>query len=144
MKLQGLTPERPLTHDLFVTMLERLDVRVDRVVISDLADETYHARLLLVAATADHEIDARPSDALALAVRTGAPIFATTDVLDRAATVAGRRRRRRARASEGARPDGDRARGTGEPIDASRGSTSSASSSTRSTSTRRAGAAAPS
>ena len=47
MKLQGLTPERPLTHDLFATTLEQLGVRVDRVVISELADETFHARLIL-------------------------------------------------------------------------------------------------
>ena len=86
MKLQGVTPERPLTHDLMVTMLDAVDVRVDRIVISDLADETFHARLLLVGTDTHHEVDARPSDAIALAVRIGAPIYATTDVLDRAAT----------------------------------------------------------
>jgi bifunctional DNase/RNase len=86
MKLQGVTPERPLTHDLMVTMLESMAVRVDRIVISDLADETFHAQLVLVAPDARHEVDARPSDAIALAVRIGCPIFATVDVLDRAAT----------------------------------------------------------
>jgi bifunctional DNase/RNase len=86
MKLQGVTPERPLTHDLMVSMLDAVDVRVDRIVISDLADETFHARLLLVGSDTRHEVDARPSDAIALAVRIGAPIYATTDVLDRAAT----------------------------------------------------------
>ena len=86
MKLQGVTPERPLTHDLMVTMLDAVDVRVDRIVISDLADETFHARLLLVGSDSRHEVDARPSDAIALAVRIGAPIYATSDVLDRAAT----------------------------------------------------------
>ena len=86
MKLQGVTPERPLTHDLMVTMLDAVDVRVDRIVISDLADETFHARLLLVGTDTRLEVDARPSDAIALAVRIGAPIYATTDVLDRAAT----------------------------------------------------------
>jgi uncharacterized protein len=87
MKLQGVTPERPLTHDLMVTMLEELDIRVDRIVISDLADETFHARLVLVGPSVRREIDARPSDAIALAVRIGATIYATADVLDRAATV---------------------------------------------------------
>ena len=86
MKLQGVTPERPLTHDLMVGILDAVDVRVDRIVISDLADETFHARLLLVGSDARHEVDARPSDAIALAVRIGAPIYATADVLDRAAT----------------------------------------------------------
>jgi uncharacterized protein len=87
MKLQGVTPERPLTHDLMVTVLETMAIRVDRIVISDLADETFHARLVLVGPDARHDIDARPSDAIALAVRIGATIFATVDVLDRAATA---------------------------------------------------------
>ena len=84
MKLQGLTPERPLTHDLFATTLEELGVRVDRVVISDLADETFHARLILEGPGRTVEIDARPSDALALAVRTGVRIFAADSVLEQA------------------------------------------------------------
>jgi len=87
MTLQGVTPERPLTHDLMVTVLETMAIRVDRIVISDLADETFHARLVLVGPDARHDIDARPSDAIALAVRIGATIFATGDVLDRAATA---------------------------------------------------------
>jgi uncharacterized protein len=84
MKLQGLTPERPLTHDLFATTLEELGVRVDRVVISDLSDETFHARLILEGPGRHVEVDARPSDALALAVRTGVRIFAADSVLDQA------------------------------------------------------------
>jgi bifunctional DNase/RNase len=86
MKLQGVTPERPLTHDLMVNMLEAMDIRVERIVISDLADETFHARIVLVGADARHEVDARPSDAIALGVRLGSAIYATSDVLDRAAT----------------------------------------------------------
>ncbi len=82
MKLQGLTPERPLTHDLFAAALEGLGVRVDRVVISDMVDETYHARLVLEGAGRTVEVDARPSDSLAIAVRTGARIFAAVSVLD--------------------------------------------------------------
>jgi bifunctional DNase/RNase len=122
MKLQGVTPERPLTHDLVVNMLEAIGTRIDRIVISDLADETFHARMQLVGADTRHDVDARPSDAIALAVRLGSPIFATADVMDRAATL----------------PDGDededdegeggagRTRGTGsleetgEPIDPTR------------------------
>jgi len=84
MKLQGLTPERPLTHDLFATALDELGVHVDRVVISDLAEETFHARLVLRHDRRTVEIDARPSDALALAVRTGVKIFAADSVLDQA------------------------------------------------------------
>ena len=85
MKLQGLTPERPLTHDLFATTLDTLGARVDRVIISDLADETFHARILLERDGRTVEVDARPSDALALAVRVGVRIFASDAVLDQAA-----------------------------------------------------------
>ena len=85
MKLQGLTADRPLTHDLFASALEDLGVRVDRVVISTLAEETYHARLHLERDGTIFEIDSRPSDALALAVRTGGRIFASESVLEQAA-----------------------------------------------------------
>jgi bifunctional DNase/RNase len=85
MKLQGLTADRPLTHDLFASALENLGVRVDRVVISTLAEETYHARLHLERDGTTFEIDSRPSDALALAVRTGGRIFASEAVLVQAA-----------------------------------------------------------
>jgi uncharacterized protein len=87
MKLQGLSPERPLTHDLLATMLGELNASVSRIVITDLADETFHARLMLVTPDGPRDIDARPSDAIALAVRLATPIFATEDVLDRAATL---------------------------------------------------------
>jgi bifunctional DNase/RNase len=85
MKLQGLTPERPLTHDLFATTLEELGARVDRVVISELAEETFHARIVLERDGRMVEVDARPSDALALAVRSSTRIFAAEAVLDQAA-----------------------------------------------------------
>ena len=84
MRLQGLTPERPLTHDLFASTLEAVDARVARVIISDLSEETFHARLFVERDGHVGEIDARPSDALALAVRVGAPIFAVPSVLDQA------------------------------------------------------------
>ncbi|MEX2011116.1 MAG: bifunctional nuclease family protein [Chloroflexota bacterium] len=84
MKLQGLTPERPLTHDLFAMTLEELGIRIDRVVISTLAEETYHARLFLEQGGKTVEVDSRPSDALALAVRSGVRIFAAEAVLDQA------------------------------------------------------------
>jgi bifunctional DNase/RNase len=60
---------------------------VRRIVVSDLANETYRARIVLVGGGDDYEIDARPSDAIALAVRTAAPIFATEEVLDRAGVM---------------------------------------------------------
>lgn len=84
MKLQGVSPERPLTHDLFAQTLAALGAAVQRIVVSDLADETYRARLLLEVDGRVVEMDARPSDAIALAVRSAAPIYATDAVLDRA------------------------------------------------------------
>jgi bifunctional DNase/RNase len=84
MKLQGLTPERPLTHDLFASALEAVGARVDRVVVVEMNEETYHARLILAMGDRIIEVDARPSDALALAVRTGARIFATVELMDQA------------------------------------------------------------
>lgn len=83
-RLQGATPERPLTHDLFASTLAELGAEVRRVVIADLSDETFLARLQIVVGGHEHDIDARPSDALAIAVRTGAPVFAARGVIDRA------------------------------------------------------------
>jgi uncharacterized protein len=88
MRLQGLSAERPLTHDLFATALDQLGVRVERVVISELADETYHARIHLERDGDRVEVDARPSDAIALAVRVEVPILADEDVLAQAALAA--------------------------------------------------------
>lgn len=121
MKLQGVTPERPLTHDLVVNMLEATGIRVDRIVISDLADETFHARIVLVGADGRHDIDARPSDAIALAVRLGTTIFATTDVLDRAATSPDADEEDEGEEGEGRRRlSAASLEETGEPIDAAR------------------------
>jgi len=88
MRLQGLTAERPLTHDLFAAALDRLGVRVERVVINELTDETYHARIHLERDGVQVEVDARPSDALALAVRAEVPIYAADEVLAQAALAA--------------------------------------------------------
>lgn len=88
MKLQGLDAERPITHDLFAATLEALGARIDRIVIGDLADETYHAQLILEVDGRTIELDARPSDCVALAVRTQTRILVAEEVLDRAALAA--------------------------------------------------------
>lgn len=87
MRLQGVTPERPLTHDLLGNVIAELGARLERIRIESLRDETFHARLVLVTPDARHEVDARPSDAIALALRLEVPIFAAADVLDRAAAL---------------------------------------------------------
>jgi bifunctional DNase/RNase len=87
MRLQGIASERPLTHDLFATTLGELGVRIERVRIVSLAEDTLHARLEVVTADTRHEIDARPSDAIALAVRLECPIYATATVMDQASAL---------------------------------------------------------
>jgi bifunctional DNase/RNase len=84
MRLQGVEPERPLTHDLMASLMRDLGATVRQVDIVGLEAETFFARIVLEADGRVHEVDARPSDALALAVRTGAPVYAAEEVLDRA------------------------------------------------------------
>ncbi len=85
MRLQGVTPERPMTHDLFSLALSELGATVKQIIVSDLAEDTFRAQLQLQIDGRELSLDARPSDAIALAVRAGVPIFATNAVLDRAA-----------------------------------------------------------
>jgi uncharacterized protein len=75
-------PERPLTHDLMLSLLELLDARVARVEITDMVGGTYYAMLVLERSGVHLDVDARPSDALALAVRTRSPIFVADHVLE--------------------------------------------------------------
>ncbi len=84
LPLQNMTPPRPLTHDLFVTLFGRLQVTVTKAVITDLRDDTYFATLFLSARGAALELDARPSDAIALALRAKAPVFAEDRVFEKA------------------------------------------------------------
>jgi bifunctional DNase/RNase len=82
LELRGEKPPRPLTHDLMRNILEQLGVRVVKVVIHDLIDSTYYATIYLEHEGKSHEIDSRPSDALALALRTNAPIYITGNVVE--------------------------------------------------------------
>ncbi len=88
MRLQGIAPERPLTHDLFLRTLRSLGVSVERVEIRELAEETFRARIVLDGPGGVREVDARPSDAIALAIRADCPIHASERVLDRAGVIA--------------------------------------------------------
>ena len=81
MKLQGATTPRPMTHDLLFEMLGELEVNCQRVSVTELRENTFYATITLSINGRDVEIDSRPSDALALAVRAGAPIFAAEDVM---------------------------------------------------------------
>jgi uncharacterized protein len=82
MKLQGATTPRPMTHDLIVDILGELEAKCTQVSVTELRDNTFFATITLQGADGkDIEIDSRPSDALALAVRSGAPIFAAEEVI---------------------------------------------------------------
>ncbi len=87
MELQGIKPTRPLTHDLLKTLLETFNIQPVRVVITDLIDGTFYARLILNFQEQEFEIDSRPSDAIAIAVRFGVPIYATEQVIKQASVV---------------------------------------------------------
>jgi len=81
--LEGDSPDRPFTHDLIRLMLERLDATIERVVIDDLWNETFYAKIGVVKLGGETmEIDARPSDAIALALRVRAPIYMAETVLE--------------------------------------------------------------
>ena len=80
-ELEHLTPARPLTHDLLDSVISNLGAKVRYVLISDLIDQTYYARVLLVPNGKAVEIDARPSDAIALALRADAPIYSYARVV---------------------------------------------------------------
>jgi hypothetical protein len=82
-KIQGMTQPRPMTHDLMVNSLHELGVDITRVVVTELRDDIYIARLFLKQAGRDVDLDCRSSDAIALAVRAECPIFVDAGVLER-------------------------------------------------------------
>jgi bifunctional DNase/RNase len=87
LQLESITTPRPMTHDLLRNMISELDGRVTRVVINDLRDSTFFAQIRVITGGRTLELDARPSDAIALALRTEAPIFVAQSVLDQAQTI---------------------------------------------------------
>jgi bifunctional DNase/RNase len=84
--LEDVTTPRPMTHDLMKAILDAVDAKVISVVISDLKENTYFAKVHLTYEDSEYSIDARPSDAIALALRTKAPIFANEEVLRKQAS----------------------------------------------------------
>lgn len=87
--LENVTPPRPLTHDLFLTLFGRLNVSVTRVVITDLRNNTYYATVHLTSGGTPMELDSRPSDAIALAVRAKVPVYAEERVFEKSERVPG-------------------------------------------------------
>jgi uncharacterized protein len=85
MRLQGASTPRPLTHDLVTDILEQLDAQVTRITVTELKENTFYASITLAQNGSEIEIDSRPSDAIALAVRAEAPIFANERVIEESA-----------------------------------------------------------
>lgn len=81
--LEGITPPRPMTHDLTKNVLDTLDVKIISIVINNLKDNTYYAKIHLQSGGSEVVVDSRPSDAIALALRASAPIFVAEDVLEK-------------------------------------------------------------
>jgi bifunctional DNase/RNase len=87
MKIQGMAPERPITHDLITSTLSQLGISGSRIVITSVREEVFMARLHLRRKGQEIDLDSRPSDAIALAVRFECPIFVAAEVLDRAGVI---------------------------------------------------------
>ncbi len=83
LAMSNVKAARPLTHDLIVGIFDRLEIEIARVVISDLIDNTFYASLYLLQNSKEFHIDSRPSDAIAIAIRIGAPVFVEEDVLSK-------------------------------------------------------------
>jgi hypothetical protein len=87
MSLQGVEPPRPMTHDLIVNLLDTWGADLEYIYVHTLANDTFYGRLVVRVDEDVIEIDSRPSDAIAVAVRVDAPIFVSEDVMEEAATV---------------------------------------------------------
>ena len=87
LELEGIKPPRPLTHDLVKNVLDSLGTTLSDVVVSELRDGTFFARLNVEGNSVNHEIDARPSDAIAIAIRFGVPIYVSEAVMEEASTM---------------------------------------------------------
>ena len=87
LEIEGIKPPRPLTHDLLKTFIDNLGGTVNEVIISELKENTFYAKINVEVSSLQNEIDARPSDAIALAVRTGAPIYVSDEVMKYASFI---------------------------------------------------------
>jgi bifunctional DNase/RNase len=85
MRLQGASTPRPMTHDLVTDMLSQLDAQVVRITVTELRDSTFYAQITVAQDGSEIEIDSRPSDAIALAIRAEAPIFVADRVIEESA-----------------------------------------------------------
>lgn len=87
LELEGISPPRPLTHDLLKTLVDNLGATVIEILIDELRDNTFYSKINIDVSSLENSIDARPSDAIALAVRTSAPIFVSESVMELASFI---------------------------------------------------------
>lgn len=87
LEIEGIKPPRPLTHDLLKSIIDNMGALVTEVLIDELRENTFYAKIILEMSSLTNEIDARPSDAIALAVRSQAPIYASESVMEAAAFI---------------------------------------------------------
>lgn len=87
LQLESVETPRPMTHDLLRNVIVEMEGTVTRILINDLQESTFYARIFMTVGDRAVEIDSRPSDAIALALRLSAPIFVTQDVLEQAQTI---------------------------------------------------------
>ncbi|MBS4036225.1 MAG: bifunctional nuclease family protein [Ignavibacterium sp.] len=87
LEIEGIKPPRPLTHDLLKQLVDNLGATVLEIIVDELRENTFYAKIILDVSGLTNEIDARPSDAIALAVRADAPIFVSDQVMDTASFV---------------------------------------------------------
>lgn len=83
MAMSDTKAARPMTHDLIATIFDRLDIEIGRVVISDLIENTFYASLYLLHGGKEYHVDSRPSDAIAIAIRTKAAVFVEEEVISK-------------------------------------------------------------
>ena len=87
LEIEGIRPPRPLTHDLIKNIIDNLGASVIEVIVDELRENTFFAKIILDVSSMTNEIDARPSDAIAIAVRTQSPIYVAEAVMDTAAFI---------------------------------------------------------
>ncbi len=87
LEIEGIKPPRPLTHDLLKSIVDDVGAQVTEVFINELKDNTFFAKIIIETSSIENEIDSRPSDAIALAVRTSAPIYVSEEVMKYASFV---------------------------------------------------------
>ncbi|MGC8773831.1 MAG: bifunctional nuclease domain-containing protein [Chlorobaculum sp.] len=120
LKLENIKPPRPFTHDLFKQVADAFDLHVNEVFIDELHNETFYAKVICEMGGVVHEIDARPSDAIAIAVRFSAPIFVSEEIMNEAGIVEERQKEDEEPASveELVEPESEEEPAKGESVEA--------------------------